>query len=180
MALHGIIKDAWSRFNDKGYKHYDVKYAGYKYNMIDLLETSLGIHQLKNIDKRWLKRKKIWQKYNEAFQSLPFQTPIENNDKIKHSYHLYTIFLDLKKINISRDQFIAEMHNQNIGVGVHISLLHLQPYYKNKYGYKFGDFINAEKISKITVSLPLSSKLTQSEQNHIIESVRMILDKHSK
>ena len=72
MALHGISKDAWSRFNDKGYKHYDVKYAGYKYNMIDLL-ASLGIHQLKNIDKRWLKRKKFGKNIMKHFKVYHFK-----------------------------------------------------------------------------------------------------------
>ena len=45
LALHGMSKDAWKRFSDEGYKHYDVVECGYKYNMTDL-QAALGIHQL--------------------------------------------------------------------------------------------------------------------------------------
>jgi len=63
MGLHGMSKDAWKRFSDSGYKHYQVLYAGYKYNMMDL-QAAIGIHQLPRVDKYWQRRQEIWERYN--------------------------------------------------------------------------------------------------------------------
>lgn len=179
LALHGLSKDAWKRFSDEGYKHYQVVYAGFKYNMMDL-QAAIGIHQLPRIERYWERRKKIWNIYNEAFKDLPVVTPASVSPEIKHSYHLYTLLLDIDRLKITRDQFLDEMTKRNIGVGVHYIALHLHPYYQETYGYKKGDFPNAEWISERTVSLPLSAKLKDEDVNDVIEAVREIIFKNLK
>ena len=69
LALHGMSKDAWKRFSDEGYKHYQVIHAGYKYNMMDI-QAAMGIHQLKRVEKNWARRKQIWNTYNQAFKDF--------------------------------------------------------------------------------------------------------------
>jgi len=175
MALHGMSKDAWARFSDSGYKHYQVVYAGFKYNMMDI-QAAIGIHQLPRIEKYWQRRKEIWQQYTEAFQELPVFTPPEPEPNTRHAYHLYTLLLDIDKLKISRDQFIDKMTASNIGVGVHYIALHLHPYYQQKYGYKSGDFPNAEWISERTISIPLSAKLGDKDVRDVIEAVKEALN----
>lgn len=174
LALHGMSKDAWKRFGDEGYKHYQVVYAGFKYNMMDL-QASIGIHQLKRIDKYWKKREKLWFQYNKAFKNLPVFTPKDPESNTKHAYHLYTLLIDIDKAKVSRDQFLTEMTKRKIGVGVHYIALHLQPYYQKMYGYKRGDFPNAEWVSDRTVSIPLSAKLTPGDVSDVIGAVKDIL-----
>ena len=70
LALHGMTKDAWHRFGDEGYKHYQVVEAGFKYNMMDL-QAALGIHQLRRIESSWRRREEIWNRYQQAFGHLP-------------------------------------------------------------------------------------------------------------
>lgn len=176
LGLHGMSRDAWKRFSDVGYKHYKVVYAGFKYNMMDL-QAAIGIHQLPRIDRYWKRREEIWERYNEAFKDLPVFVPAPIPDGIKHSYHLYTLLLDIDKLNITRDEFLDEMTKRNIGVGVHYIALHLHSYYQQSYGYKSGDFPNAEWISKRTVSIPLSAELTNEDVEDVIESTREILKK---
>ena len=168
-----MSKDAWKRFADEGYKHYQVIHAGYKYNMMDI-QAAIGIHQLPRVDKYWSRRQQIWNCYNEAFNDLPVFTlaPVEPNTR--HAYHLYTLLLDIDNLKITRDQFLDEMTKQNIGVGVHYIALHLHPYYLQTFGYKRGDFPNTEWISDRTVSLPLSAKLTDEDVEDVIEAVREI------
>jgi dTDP-4-amino-4,6-dideoxygalactose transaminase len=89
---------------------------------------------------------------------------------------LYTLLLDIDRLKITRDRFLNEMTGQNIGVGVHYIALHLHPYYQQTYGYKKGDFPNAEWISDRTVSLPLSAKLTDDDVEDVIEAVRKVID----
>lgn len=173
LALHGMSKDAWKRFSDEGYKHYQVVYAGFKYNMMDI-QAAMGIHQLPRVEKYLQRRKQIWQTYNEAFAHLPVFTPAPIPAHMDHARHLYTLLLDTGKAGISRDRFMDEMARRNIGVGVHYISLHLHPFYRENYGYKDEDFPNARWISERTVSLPLSAKLSESDVEDVIQAVKDI------
>ncbi len=175
LALHGMTKDAWRRFGDSGYKHYEVVYAGFKYNMTDM-QAALGIHQLPRVDTWWERRREIWERYDTAFADLPVFTPAPPEPDTRHACHLYTLMLDLESLNITRDRFLEEMTARNIGVGVHYVALHLQPYYMETFGYGRGDFPAAEWISDRTVSLPLSARLTDADVEDVISAVRDILE----
>jgi dTDP-4-amino-4,6-dideoxygalactose transaminase len=179
LALHGMSADAWHRFGDKGYKHYQVTYPGYKYNMMDI-QAALGIHQLARLERNWKRRERIWKKYNAAFKDLPVFLPEPVAPGDRHAYHLYTLLLDIDTLGISRDDFLEEMTKRKIGVGVHFTALHLHPYHRKTYGYKRGDFPNAEWISDRTVSLPLSAKLSDADVQDVIEAVSEILSQHAR
>ncbi|MFA5889104.1 MAG: DegT/DnrJ/EryC1/StrS family aminotransferase [Candidatus Paceibacterota bacterium] len=174
LALHGMSKDAWKRFSDDGYKHYEVVYPGFKYNMMDI-QASIGIHQLKRIEKYHKKRKQIWDFYNKELKGLPIILPDYKDKDIKHVMHLYTILVDEKKCGISRDKFMQELHLRGIGTGVHYNPVHLHDHYTNTYGHKVGHYPNAEYIGSRTVSLPLSAKLTIAEAKRIVDAIKGIL-----
>lgn len=179
LALQGMTKDAWKRFSDKGYKYYKVVYSGYKYNMTDI-QAAIGIHQLPRINKYWKRRQEIWNKYNEAFGGLPVFIPAPVEAGTRHSYHLYTLLLDIGRLKISRDGFLDAMAKRNIGTGVHYIALHLHPYYQRKLGYRQGDFPNAEWISERTVSLPISAKLNDRDVRDVIDAVVSIIKSNSR
>ena len=174
LALHGMSKDAWQRFTDKGYKHYFIEKAGFKYNMMDI-QASLGIHQLKRINKNWKKRKQIWDRYNREFDSLSITKKNKIHYKTKHAYHLYNIFINKNKLGISRDQFINLMQKNNIGVGVHYRSIPEHQFYRYRYGWKLKDYPNAYKVGSETISLPISPKLTLREIDKIIRVVKKII-----
>ena len=180
LALHGMTKDAWHRFSDDGYKHYDVVYPGFKYNMMDI-QAAIGFHQLQRIEQYAIRRKTIWDMYNEAFKALPVITP--SNALLagdRHAYHLYTLVLKLEDLEISRDQFMTGMHRENIGTGVHYKALHLHSYYAEKFNLRKGMFPNAEYVSDRTVSLPLSAKLSDGDVEDVIKAVSRILSYYAK
>lgn len=174
LALHGMTKDAWNRFGDKGYKHYRVILPGFKYNMTDI-QAAMGVHQLKRIEEYWKRRERVWIKYNDAFVDLPCILPPGPGKETKHAYHLYTLILDTGRLRVSRDFILSALTKENIGVGVHYTSIHEHPYYKKYYGYKKGDFPDAEFISRRTVSLPLSAKLSGQDTDDVVEAVRKIL-----
>lgn len=173
-ALHGMSKDAWKRFSDDGYKHYEVIYPGYKYNMTDL-QAAIGIQQLKKVDKFAKRRKKIWDVYKKELSNLPLILPPEPKANSSHAYHLFTVMVDTSLTKITRDELIGQLHCRNIGTGVHYIALHLQPYYKETFGYKRGDFPNAEFISDRTFSIPFSAKLTDSDLEDVVSALKQIL-----
>ncbi len=116
LALHGMSKDAWQRFSDKGYKHYQVVECGFKYNMMDL-QAAIGIHQLKKVEENWKRRQQIWAKYNDAFSDLPVTLPSEVEKNTRHAYHLYTILVSHKKTGIKRDSFLEMMTKKRLVSG---------------------------------------------------------------
>ncbi|MFV5492879.1 DegT/DnrJ/EryC1/StrS family aminotransferase [Acinetobacter towneri] len=171
LALHGMSKDAWHRFSDQGYKHYQVVEAGFKYNMMDL-QAALGIHQLARVEQNWLRREQIWQRYMEDFADLPIMLPAPPEDDTKHGYHLFTILIDEAKCGISRDRFLTEMNSKKIGTGVHYLSLPEHPYYQERFGWRSEDYPNAMCIGRQTVSLPLSAKLTDEDVERVIIAVK--------
>lgn len=178
LALHGLSKDAWSRFSDEGYKHYQVAHCGYKYNMMDL-QAAIGIHQLPRVERYSKRRVELWERYDDSFRGLPAVLPSAQEPGTRQARHLYTLLLEIEGLRISRDAFIQEMAARNIGTGVHYIALNLHPYYQSCFGYKRGDFPNAEWISERTVSLPLSVKLTDQDAQDVIDAVREILEENA-
>jgi dTDP-4-amino-4,6-dideoxygalactose transaminase len=176
LALHGMSKDAWRRFGDAGFKHYQVVECGFKYNMMDL-QAAIGIHQLARIESNWQRRQAIWEHYQQAFSDLPVIRPTVPAPGTRHACHLYTILIDVEKAEIERDVFLEEMTARKIGVGVHYVSIPEHPYYQEKYGWRPDDYPHAMRIGRQTVSLPLSAKLSDEEVAEVIDEVRAILSK---
>ncbi|HOY61766.1 MAG: UDP-4-amino-4-deoxy-L-arabinose--oxoglutarate aminotransferase [bacterium ADurb.Bin236] len=174
LALHGMSKDAWKRFGDEGFKHYQVVEAGFKYNMMDI-QAAIGIHQLKRVGKYWERRREIWNRYNDAFSSLPVEIPAEPEPDTNHAYHLYTILINENAADVSRDSFLNAMTAENIGVGVHYMSIPEHPFYQKTYGWKPEDYPAAMSAGRRTVSLPLSAKLEDSDVEDVIAAVRKSL-----
>ncbi len=171
LALHGMSKDAWKRFGDEGYKHYQVVEAGFKYNMMDL-QAGIGIHQLKRIEPYWQRRAEIWQRYQQAFAELPIGLPATVEHGTRHAYHLYTIMVDEASTGLSRDAFLSAMTQQNIGVGVHYMSIAEHPYYQKTFQWRPEDFPHSTRLGRQTVSLPISAKLTDADVEDVIEAVK--------
>jgi dTDP-4-amino-4,6-dideoxygalactose transaminase len=171
LALHGMSRDAWSRFSDAGYKHYEVVQPGFKYNMMDL-QAAIGIHQFDHIE-IWLDRRaEIWRRYSDELRDLPICLPAPDEPGTRHARHLYTLMIDRETTGISRDEFMRRMHALNIGTGVHYVAVHLHPWYAETFGFEPREFPNATWISERTVSIPLSPHLTDDDVGDVINAVR--------
>ena len=174
LALHGMSKDAWHRFGDQGYKHYQVVEAGFKYNMMDL-QAAIGIHQLARVERNWKRRELMWNHYIQAFAELPVDLPAPPASDTKHAYHLFTIMVDERRCGISRDAFLDAMNRRRIGTGVHYLSVPEHPYYQQRYGWKPEQWPNAMRLGRQTVSLPLSPKLSDKDIETVIDAVRACL-----
>ena len=170
-GLHGLSRGAWKRYSDEGFRHYEVVYPGFKYNMMDI-QAALGIHQLRRVDAYHARREQIWARYDEAFADLPVRTPSPQEPDTVHARHLYTLLLDVDEIRMGRDSFQQALFVDNIGTGIHFVALHLHPFYQETFGYHRGQFPNAEWISDRTISLPLSAKLTDDDVDDVVAAVR--------
>ena len=173
-ALHGMSVDAWKRFSDQGYRHYDVVEAGFKYNMTDL-QAAIGIHQLARVESNWERREAIWKRYQEAFAGLPVTRPADPDPATRHGYHLYTLLVDEDTAGLSRDGFLSAIQAQNIGAGVHYLSIPEHDYYRDTYGWTPEAYPNAMRVGRQTVSLPFSAKLSDGDVDDVIAGVRRVL-----
>src|ERR1035437_9535975 len=171
LGLHGMSKDAWKRFSDEGFKHYQVVEAGFKYNMMDL-QAAIGIHQMAKVERFWKRRKEIWSRYQDAFRQFPVDLPSADEPDTRHAYHLYTLQVEKNRAGISRDAFLDHMTSHGIGVGVHYLALPEHPFYQETLGWRPEDTPHATRIGRSTVSLPISPKLTDEDVEDVIEAVR--------
>jgi dTDP-4-amino-4,6-dideoxygalactose transaminase len=171
LALHGMSRDAWRRFSDAGYKHYQVVECGFKYNMMDI-QAAIGIHQLARVEANREKRLAIWERYQEALADIPVTRPAAPEPDTRHALHLYTILIDEERTGISRDAFLDAMTGRKIGVGVHYLSIAEHPFYQQRFGWRPDECPNAMRIGRQTVSLPLTPGLGQQDIEDVISSVR--------
>jgi len=102
---------------------------------------------------------------------LPPQLP----EYVKHGYHLFTIQLKLDQLKVNRDFVLSALAKEGIGSGVHYMAIHTHPYYHQTFGWTAKDFPNAQWLSDRTLSLPLSSKLTDKDIEDVVDAVSKIL-----
>jgi dTDP-4-amino-4,6-dideoxygalactose transaminase len=174
-GLHGMSRDAWKRFSDEGFKHYQVLFPGFKYNMMDI-QAALGVQQLKKVDKFYQRRAEIWAEYNERLKGLPLRLPALFEPNTKHALHLYTVLLETGRSRLTRDQLLNALIKENIGTGVHYTALHLHPYYRETFGYKPGDFPQTEFVAERILSLPLSARLTRRDVADVVAALEKSLN----
>ncbi len=179
LRLHGISKDAWKRYSNGGSWYYEVLETGYKYNMTDL-QASLGLSQLRKLDKMWEMRKHIAQKYTEAFSDVEqLITPYLNSDRVS-SYHLYALKINPGVLNIDRAEFIEILKERGIGTSVHFIPLHRHPFYQNAFSYGVEDFPEAEWVYERIISLPIYPGMSEAEVGYVIQTVTDVCEKHRK
>jgi len=178
LSLHGMSRGAWKRYSSSGYSHYQILHAGYKYNMMDL-QAAIGIHQLARLETYLRRREEIWALYDQAFSDLPVRCPIPPEPGTVHARHLYTPLLELEHLDVDRDAVLEELKALGVGTGVHFISLHLQPFYQSLLGCRDEDYPNALEISKRTLSLPLSAKLSEEQVGRVIDAFRRVLLTHA-
>lgn len=174
LRLHGLSADAWKRYSASGFKHYEAVEVGFKCNMTDI-QASLGLHELARIETASLRRAQVWKRYNEAFAALPATLPAGWPAGDRHALHLYTMFLDLNHLSVDRDTVAHALHLEGIGTGVHYRGVHLQPLYRDRYGYMPEMFPTATNISQRTLSVPLSAALSDRDVDDVVVAVQRVL-----
>jgi len=178
LRLHGITKDAWNRYSDKGSWEYDVSEPGYKYNITDIA-SAIGIEQLKRCDSMNLMRRKIAEKYNSAFSKTGVLELWGVRDRGECAWHLYPVRLKTGALKISRNGFIDEMKAAGIGTSVHYIPMYRFSAFKNT-GYLPADFPGCEDMFAREVSLPIWPGMSDAESDYIIETVIKILERNKR
>ena len=168
LRFHGMDREAWNRFGKTGNQHYEIVTPGFKYNMMDM-QAALGLHQLPALDGFIRRRTEIARRYQTLLADWPQWTlPGTPAYPHRHAWHLFTPLINPQAANMDRDAFMQGMKERNIGTGLHYRAVHLYPYYRDHFGFRRGDFPNAESISDRIVSLPLFPAMSDADQERVI------------
>ena len=174
MSLHGLSRDAWSRYTAQGSWYYEILSPGFKYNLTDIA-AALGLAQMAKCDRFWKARDRLAVLYRDGFRDMPEIICPSAAAHVQHAWHLYVIQLDLESLCIDRNEFIAQLQRAGVGCSVHFIPLHLHPYYRDTYGYQPTDFPTAQAAFERIVSLPLYPKMTDDDIQRVITVVRDIV-----
>ena len=171
-SLHGMSKDAVRRYACGEFHHYQIINDGWKYNMSDVA-AAFAHSQLKRIEKNWAIRKEIWHKYRYELSDLPIKLPIDIQEPDgKHAYHLFQF--ETK----NRDKIAKTITKEGVGIGVHYQAIHQHSWFWHKLNLNDSDYPVAEEIGKNTLSIPLTTKLTNTEINRIIKTTKRAIEFH--
>lgn len=185
FRTHGITKVQDELIENHGPWYYEMQELGYNYRITDM-QCALGITQMKKLDNSIYKRNKIAKYYEKQLKDLEWlELPLNYFDKdwleekkyddLKekpknlNSYHLFPI--KVKDPN-KRLEFFNYLRNNNIFVQVHYIPVHIMPYYKEKFGFKVGDYPVAEEFYMKEISIPMFPTLIEEQLEYIVEKIK--------
>ena len=154
----------------------DVELAGGKFNLPDV-NARIGLAQLARLEEFNAARRVLASRYFANLRTdpqcvLPARAHAGEDDG--HSWNMFCVLLPLERLDITRKQFIDAMHASGIGIGISYEALHLTTVCRG-FGHHEGDFPNAERIARETVTLPLFPAMGAGDVDRVCEAVAGIL-----
>jgi len=174
LRLHGMSRDAWKRYGSEGFRHWDILLPGYKYNLSDV-HAAIGIAQLPKLETFWAERKRLWAEYDQALAGLPEVVRPVVRSHVRSAYHIYNIRVKVEDLQWTRDQLMAAIQAENIGLGVHFRALHLHPYYRDHFAFRRGLCPMAEAASDRLFSIPLYPGLAAQDVRDVVAAIAKVL-----
>lgn len=174
---HGISSDARQR-QSEGQWHYEMVLLGFNYRLTDIA-CALGISQLKRLEANLTRRREIASRYASAFRDLPITLPAVR-DGVNPGWHLYPIRLRLEELSATRGEIFRALRAENIGVNVHYIPVHLHPYYRERFGYRRGDYPVAEDAYERLISIPMFHAMSDRDVEDVISALKKVTFRHMK
>ena len=164
QRFHGQEKSAADAF--------ETYFAGGKANLSDVA-ACVGLGQLRQLEAFNLRRRELAARYFELWgEAAPLALPVRGDEG--HNWHMFAARLPLEQMRISRLEFIEAMAARGIGIGVHYPAMHLFSAYR-ALGYREGQFPNAERIGRETVTLPLFPAMSFEDVERVVNTVNEVL-----
>ncbi len=156
----------------------DHERLGYNYRMSEI-NAALGLAQIERLDEILEMRNRVAEYYIEKF--------IDNGDvilptvdsKTAMSWFVFVVRLSDQYTQQERDRVLQGMHRHDVGAACYFPCIHLQPYYRETFGYKPGDFPVAESISSRTLALPFYTRLSERDASFAAQTFELMLSREN-
>ena len=169
---HGISSEARDRQRE-GQWHYEMVLLGFNYRLPDIA-CALGLQQFARLDSNLARRTQIATRYSSAFREIPGIIVPAVLPQLVLAWHLYPIRFELGQFTVGRAEIFRALRAENIGVNVHYIPVHLHPYYRDRFGYKGGEFPIAEAAYESLISLPMFHGMTDEDVSDVIGAVEKV------
>ena len=170
---HGISSEARQR-QSGGQWYYEMVLLGFNYRLTDVA-CALGLRQLQKLEANLARRRQIAARYSAAFRTFPEIVVPAVHAGANAAWHLYPIRLDLTRLKAGRGEVFRALRAENIGVNVHYIPIHLQPYYRKRFGYRGGELPVAEDAYERLISMPMFHGMSDGDVEDVIGAVEKVL-----
>ena len=167
---HGIDTDARTR-QSQGQWYYEMTALGFNYRLTDIA-CALGLSQLPRLAESLARRRAIAARYRAELIDTPLLRLPANSDDIEHAWHLFPVRIDAP---LDRGKVFRALRAEGLGVNVHYVPVHLHPYYRERFGYRDGDYPLAERASSELISLPMFHGMTEQDIDDVITAVCRVM-----
>jgi perosamine synthetase len=174
LRAHGMTKDSNKLEKIDGLWYYEMHEMGYNYRITDF-QCALGSSQLKKLDQFIQKRRKIANIYDKSFSIVDSLKIPKAHNSVSHAYHLYPLQINFDDLALTKTKFFQRMKDVGVNLQVHYIPVHLQPFYKNNYGFQPGDFPVSERFYRNEVSLPIYPDLSRKEVTFVVNNILEII-----
>ncbi len=139
---------------------------GYNYRL-DEMSAALGLSQLRRLDSFLDRRARVASWYGERLASLDLlQVPYVSPRTTRMSWFVYVVRLDP---HIDRTALIADLGRDGVPTRPYFVPIHLQPLYRDRFGYGPGDFPITEAVARTTLALPFFTDMTEDQVDYVCE-----------
>lgn len=148
---------------------------GFNYRLPDI-NCAVGIEQMKRLDEIVAARARVANWYRErladerrvSFQRIPAHVT-------NMSWFVFVVRLSDDYTQERRDAILARLREQKIGCNNYFTPIHLQPFYREQFGYKPGDFPATEALAARTIALPFHNRLSERDVDAVVDAFRKLL-----
>ena len=169
LRTHGITKNE-DLLQREGPWYYEMQELGFNYRITDF-QCALGETQLRKIDRFLKERREVAEFYNRAFVGDERFIIPKVRAKSLHAFHLYPLRIRFESLRTTKKEFFGKMAERGIRCQVHYIPVHLQPYYRKRFGFSRGDFSVAEKFYEQEVSIPMYPGLLLEDLEYIHRTI---------
>ncbi len=170
LRTHGVTNDVNQMEKCDGPWYFEMHELGFNYRITDI-QCALGISQLKKLGRFVDKRQQIACYYDGVLGSDERFIAPRQSDDVSHAYHLYPLQIRFDRVAVTKENLFRKLSERNIFCQVHYVPIHLQPYYRKRFGFQKGEFPIAEKFYEREVSLPVYPQLEQNAMEYVSEAI---------
>jgi dTDP-4-amino-4,6-dideoxygalactose transaminase len=158
------------RGNDMSWIAHDR--LGFNYRLSDLA-AAIGVAQLERADRILTERSRIAALYTERLQHIDgVLPPLEDHTPVRRSWFVYVVQID---DDIDRDGLVERLAGRGVASKAYLPCIHLQPFYRERFGFKGGEFPVAERASSRSLALPFFTTMTEAQVEHVCDVLSQVL-----
>ena len=144
---------------------------GYNYRLDDV-SAALGIGQLEKLDRILARRAEVAARYTELLADIDVEPPLADDEDHVRSWFVYVVRLPK---TTDRDSVARLMQERGVTTAPYVPSIHLQPYMRERYGFREGMLPVSEDCSTRTLALPFHARLDRDDQEYVVETLRAAL-----